>query len=146
MNQDQVELRECLQRARLNQVPIEQIFDSVQAVYGRSLIDEGIKRMKQRVNPERDKRKKFPPSLYQRLYNEQGGDCSICGKRLEIPARKNEIDHINPNESNFNGHFNLQLVHRHCNRNKSSKDMIQQSKQYGKPISELIKGGSIEET
>ena len=98
---------------------------------------------RKRVSSERDEREKFPPRMYQMLFNRQKGMCSWCEKLLNIPAtRGNEIDHIDPNRKDFNHPTNLQLLHGlPCNREKSSKDLLQQSKETGKTIQELIAPG-----
>jgi len=101
--------------------------------------------MRRRVNPERDKREKFPPRLYQRLFDAQGGICPWCDKPLDIPAKRNEIDHADPNEQTFNKYSNLQLLHKHCNREKSSMSIQEQSKETGKPFTELIRTPPEEE-
>lgn len=97
---------------------------------------------RQRVNPERDKRQRFPKSEYQRLFDSQKGFCACgCSEHLLVPAIKNEIDHIDPNRQDFNHRSNLQLLLPEHNRNKSSKSVLQQSKESGRTMQEIIKPG-----
>lgn len=93
--------------------------------------------MRERVNPEREKRIHFPKSMYQKLYDQQGGKCPRCPEPLLIPARKNEIDHRDPNRQDFNHRDNLALMHPHCNKKKSSKSLLQQSKETGENFTDL---------
>jgi hypothetical protein len=103
---------------------------------------------RRRVNPERDPRDKTSPSEKQKMFNTQKGFCPICHFFLYVPAtdRRNEVDHIDPNRQDFNHQTNKQLVHGiPCNRKKSSKDLIQQSKESGKTIQEIIEPGYTRE-
>ena len=76
----------------------------------------------------RPERIKFPPSMYQKLFDDQKGICPECQSLLDFPAKRNEIDHKNPNEPRFNERFNLQLLHKSCNREKSAMTIQEQSK------------------
>lgn len=103
---------------------------------------------RQRVNPNRDEREKATPAEKQKMFNTQKGICPVCNRLLFIPAsdRRNEVDHIDPNREDFNHRTNKQLVHGDpCNRHKSSKDLIQQSKETGKMIQEIIEPGFTRE-
>lgn len=95
---------------------------------------------RERVNPQRDKRQKFPPRKYQQLFDKQRGWCPICVERLLVPARRNAIDHIDPNRQDFNHTSNLQLLHPQCNLRKSSKSIQEQAKENGKTFREILKG------
>ena len=104
---------------------------------------------RQRVNPERDAKDKTSPSEKQKMFNAQKGFCPICNEILFIPAtdRRNEVDHIDPNRQDLNHRTNKQLVHGvPCNRKKSSKDLIQQSKESGKTVQELIQPGFTDDS
>jgi CRISPR/Cas system Type II protein with McrA/HNH and RuvC-like nuclease domain len=109
--------------------------------------DAAVKALnRERVNVNRDERKdKYPKRYYQILFDRQKGICPYCGKHLFVPAtRGNEIDHIDPNRTDFNHPTNLELLHGvPCNREKSSKDVFQQSKESGKMVSEILKPGFI---
>ena len=109
--------------------------------HGYSNFDIAVRLLnRERVNPDRDIRDKTSLSEKQKMFNTQKGICPVCNKLLFIPAtdRRNEIDHIDPNRTDFNHRTNKQLVHGDpCNRKKSSKDLIQQSKESGKTIQEI---------
>ncbi len=87
---------------------------------------------------DRPKRIKFSPSVYRRLFDAQEGICPECQSHLDVPAKKNEIDHKNPNEERFNEFFNLQLLHKSCNREKGAMSIQEQSKASGRPMTELV--------
>lgn len=108
--------------------------------YGYSAFDEAVRTLNRErlANPTREERKKFPPKLYQRLYDCQKGICRFCGTHLDVPAKKNEIDHIDPNRQDLNSSSNLQLLHITCNRVKSCRTVYEQSKHTGKSISEIL--------
>ncbi len=89
-------------------------------------------------NPAREKRQRFPPSMYQKLFDAQEGFCNECGEFLAVPATKNEIDHKDPNRQDFNHPSNLQLLHRSCNREKGASTIQEQSKATGKTMRELV--------
>ena len=123
----------------LNLAECESALREIRSRAGYSIFDAVVKKLnRERVNPERQQRKRFPTSVYQRLYDKQGGDCRECGDRLFVPARKNEIDHIDPNREDFNHPSNLQLLHPKCNREKSSKSVYEQSKASGRSFEEII--------
>jgi hypothetical protein len=109
--------------------------------YGTSEFDFSVKKlMRERVNSDRDKRIKFPNSLYQKKFDRQGGICACgCGERLIVPARSNHMDHCDPNRTDLNHSSNLQLMLPVHNLRKSSKPIQQQSKESGKPFTELIR-------
>jgi 5-methylcytosine-specific restriction endonuclease McrA len=113
--------------------------------YGYGNFDTAVRMLnRERVNKNRDPREKnFPKSMYQKLFDRQKGRCLYCNDHLFVPANKgNEIDHIDPNRQDFNHPSNLQLLHGDpCNRSKSSKDIIKQSKESGKLVTEIIQPG-----
>lgn len=118
----------------------------IRAKHGYGNFDQAVKALnRERIDPAREKRIKWPKGLYQKLYDAQGGICPACKRHLYVPAnRGNEIDHIDPNRADFNHRTNLQLVHGvPCNRKKSSKDVFQQSKETGKGVGELLSPGFI---
>ncbi len=93
---------------------------------------------RERIPVDRPKRIKFPPTMYQRLFDDQGGMCPECQEHLDVPAKKNEIDHINPHEEKFNERFNLQLLHSSCNREKSAMTVLEQSKSSGETMETIL--------
>ena len=106
------------------------LLESARDEIGVSLFKRITREMnREKVNRQRDKRQKFPPGLYQKLFDKQNGICPPCKELLLIPAKRNEIDHINPNETHFNAEWNLQLLHPACNREKGSKSMYEQMKE-----------------
>jgi CRISPR/Cas system Type II protein with McrA/HNH and RuvC-like nuclease domain len=109
--------------------------------YQRSVWDAAMKQLKRErlENYGRDPRKKFPPRMYQRLFDMQRGVCRFCNNHLDVPAKKNEIDHIDPSRQDFNTPSNLELLHVACNRVKSSRTLYEQSKLTGKPLTEILK-------
>lgn len=109
---------------------------------GYSQFDRAVRSlMKERLtNLERQHRKHFSPSTYQKLFDRQKGVCSYCDEPLLIPARKNEIDHFDPNAEEFNSPRNLQLLHSQCNRKKAAQSPSEQSKQQGKTVLEMREG------
>ena len=111
---------------------------------GTSEFDRAVKSlMRERVSVTREKRKRFPPSMYQRLYDKQTGDCPWCNERLLVPARKNAIDHKDPNRQDFNSVQNLQLLHPNCNSKKSAKSIHEQSKATGRTYEQLLGDDTI---
>ena len=118
----------------------ETVLRDIRKRIGYSGFDSIVKRMmRERVNSEREKRKRFPPREYQRLYDAQRGICPLCPDPLFIPAKRNEIDHKDPNRSDLNHHSNLQLAHPSCNRSKSSKSILERSKETGETFTSLIR-------
>jgi 5-methylcytosine-specific restriction endonuclease McrA len=97
---------------------------------------------RERVNPEREKRQRFAPGVYRRLFDKQKGYCPECGDHLFVPAKNNEVDHVDPNREDFNHATNLQLLHPDCNRRKSSKSIYEQSKHSGRPFTSIIGAAS----
>jgi CRISPR/Cas system Type II protein with McrA/HNH and RuvC-like nuclease domain len=123
----------------------ESALREIRRLAGYANFDAVVKKLnRERIDPERVKRKRFPKSMYQRLYDKQQGVCPLCDNRLNIPATKNEIDHISPGEEQFNGVANLQLTHPMCNRKKSSKSVLQQSKESGRSFVSIVSRGEIE--
>lgn len=113
---------------------------ALQAEYGYSEFFNTIKKIsKERLqNDNRPARIKFSWSKYRRLYTQQNGICSWCDDTMPLIRGQIEIDHINPNASNFNDDSNLQVLHKHCNREKSSKSIQEVSKETGKTFVEQL--------
>lgn len=109
--------------------------------YGTSSFDAALRVMKKErlENYGREKRKRFPPKMYQRLFDMQKGVCRFCGHHLDVPAKKNEIDHIDPSRQDFNSPSNLELLHVQCNKIKAARTVYQQSKLTGQPFSQILK-------
>jgi len=111
--------------------------------YGTSNFDHALRTLKRErlENYTREVRQKFPPKMYQRLYDLQGGICAWppCRQHLNVPAKKNHIDHVDPNRTDLNHPSNLQLLHPACNQIKSCRTLYEQSKLTGKPVSEILK-------
>jgi hypothetical protein len=135
-----------IQKARTYGLSHEQLLQAFELAIGRSdfrrLMDKQ-KNAKLQAS-DRPERKKFPWSLYKRLYERQAGLCPWCCGAMILLRGKVEIDHINPNADDYNGRDNLQLLHSHCNREKSGMSIEQQSKHTGKSFVELI-GQPVEE-
>ena len=93
------------------------------------------------------KRKHYTPAFKQRLYDLQGGACPWCPKPLLIPARKNEVDHINPNlaDDERENRKNLCLAHPVCNQSKNAKTLYQVAKETGMTITEILSKGDHSE-
>jgi hypothetical protein len=107
---------------------------------GASYVRDGIRRYnRQKLHVEgREKRQRFSKGMYQRLFDQQKGVCPACEEPLFIPARRNQIDHINPEVvQGFNRPGNLQLLHPLCNQQKAAKTLLEQSKHSGKTMREL---------
>ena len=115
---------------------------AVRAKHGYSNYREAFKITdRERLQVEgRPERIHFPPAMYQRLFNDQEGLCPECQSLLEIPAKRNEIDHRDPNRvDGFNKRSNLQLLHKSCNREKSASSVQSQSKGSGKTFEEILR-------
>ena len=113
---------------------------------GYSKFDDAVRTLnRERLEaPREQKRKAFPWSLYGKLYARQSGICPWCDTPMVLlrsQKHKVEVDHINPNLADFNAASNLQLLHMECNRKKSAKSLLEQSKETGKTVGELLGGG-----
>jgi len=110
--------------------------------YGETEFNNAIRKIKRKklqiAKEQREKRIKFSWTTYKKLYNKQRGICPLCNESMPFIKGEIHIDHKNPNETNFNAEYNLQVVHKQCNLQKSSKSLIKQSKFYGKTITELL--------
>lgn len=115
---------------------------ALRAKYGTSPFDHAIKKLnRQRLDAgqQREKRQHFSPRMYQLLFDKQKGICLRCDKVLDVPAKRNEIDHINPNRvGDFNSFANLQLLHSSCNRSKGANSIHEESKATGKGYVEIL--------
>jgi 5-methylcytosine-specific restriction endonuclease McrA len=96
----------------------------------------------------REKQKSYPWREYARLYKNQNGICGICQNPMTLikKAQHLEMDHKNPNLTGeaFEAESNRQVTHWKCNREKGSKNLVQQSKKYHRTIMDL-NGGSDEQ-
>ena len=77
----------------------------------------------------------------------QKGICPRCKNHLDVPAKRNEVDHISPaiEGSAFNRIENLRLCHSQCNREKSANTVFEESKATGQPVDEILRGGRTED-
>jgi hypothetical protein len=106
---------------------------------GYSTFDHAIRSLnRERLsNRDRQKRKRFSPKVYQQLFDRQNGDCPYCESRLLVPARRNVIDHFDPNAEDFNAQGNIRLVHPGCNAEKGAMTPIELAKKLGRPLTTL---------
>lgn len=113
---------------------------SLRTKYGTGEFDHSIKTLnRERLeNYNRPKRISFKWSLYRKLYRKQFGLCGICEAEMALIKGKVSMDHKNPNAEDFNDESNLQVTHVRCNLEKSSKSIPEQSKETGKPFTELV--------
>lgn len=100
---------------------------------------------RERIEPGREKHQQFPPTEYQRLFGKQGGVCpgyKVPPHALLIPATKNHVDRIDPHaKRGYNDKRNRQLLCPDCNKRKSSKDLLQQSRETGETIAQIVERG-----
>lgn len=118
----------------------------IRAEVGYADFDEALRAInRERLqSPRMEKRKKFAWGVIQRLYEKQAGVCPFCQEIMVLLKTKRhlvEVDHINPNRPDFNDPKNLQLLHRDCNRQKSSMSMMDQAKRLGVPMTTILNGG-----
>jgi 5-methylcytosine-specific restriction endonuclease McrA len=127
--------------------PCDDVIDVVEVVYGRSSFQPAIDRKHNRrvdAIEKRPNRKRHSKAYYQRLFDDQKGNCRkisrACSGRLLTPAKKNEIDHIDPNAAPevWDTRANHQLLCPACNREKSSMSLEDQAKSQGKTFVELL--------
>ena len=75
--------------------------------------------------PQRDdvkEEKISKPSVKERLYEVQGGNCNGCGTSMEM--RNFDVDHIIPQSKGGGNYYeNYQLLCGHCNRTKGDRPM-----------------------
>jgi 5-methylcytosine-specific restriction endonuclease McrA len=122
------------------EILIEQL-DRLTAEYGESAFSYALQLRKRRrlENRRRSQRKRFAWSKYQKLYRRQRGICPLCRKEMVLLNGEVEIDHRDPNRAEgFNDDENLQLTHRRCNREKSSRSVYRQAKRMGRNMTELL--------
>lgn len=130
---------------RLSLAETESALREIRRLAGYANFDAIVKKLnRERVNPEREKRKRFPKSTYQRLFDKQRGICPDCDKPLDIPAVRNHIDHISPEEENFNGSSNLRLIHPGCNLRKGARSVYDHAKRTGRSFEQIIGTGDHE--
>lgn len=120
----------------------ESALREIRRLAGYANFDAVVRKLnRERVNPEREKRKRFPKSLYQVLYDRQKGMCPLCNEHLRVPATQNEVDHIDPNREDLNHKTNLQLAHPGCNRSKSAESIYEQAKKSGRGFADIVAVG-----
>lgn len=114
--------------------------EELRALYGYSQFFNEVKSMsRERIqNTERAKKVHLTPSQKQRLFDRQGGICPRCKLPLDIPARKNDGDHIDPNSTNLNCMANYALLHASCNRSKGANSVYVESKFRGETTVEML--------
>lgn len=118
------------------------VLDDLDAEVGRSIYDQAVKMKNRRrleSGPTRQKRKRFPWSKYQKLYQKQGGVCWWCQSDMKLIKGQIEVDHFDPNADDFNGDTNLSVLHMDCNREKSAKTLTEQAEYLHITVTELLK-------
>lgn len=117
------------------------VLDGLDVEVGRSIYDQAVK-MKNRRRLEsgstRQKRKRFPWSKYQKLYQKRNGVCWWCQSDMKLIKGQIEVDHFDPNADDFNGEGNLSVLHMDCNREKSAKTLTEQAEYLGITVKELL--------
>ena len=111
------------------------------ASYGRCEFRRAVKELEQRrlEVSRRERRKRFAWSKHQMLYSMQKGVCPLCLELMPLLKGEVEIDHKDPNRTpGFNSDENLQLTHRRCNREKSSRSVYEQAKKGGQIVIDLV--------
>lgn len=123
---------------------VQELIDKLDTLieqYGEQTFKQAVKSInRRRIDKNRDNRVSFSWREYGRLYKKQRGVCPICDKFLPLIKGQLHIDHINPNEKDFNNPSNRQVVHPGCNLSKSSKSIYGQSKTYGKTYKQILGG------
>ena len=116
--------------------------EELQTKYGRHSFKSAIKTLNRRKidQSQREPRKTFPWSKYKKLYYIQRGICSYCDEPMFLRKGEVEIDHRDPNRLDFNADSNLQLLHKKCNRMKSSRSVPSEAKTQGKTYLHLLSG------
>jgi 5-methylcytosine-specific restriction endonuclease McrA len=118
----------------------EQLFDLRQRyeayAFTRAIL--AVKRKKPGMEV-REKRKKFPWSVYCRLYEHQRGVCPLCQQVMVLLRGEVVIDHRDPTRADFNAVENLQLTHRACNRAKSATTPYEDAKARGNTILAFVR-------
>lgn len=117
------------------------VLDTLDAEVGRSIYDEAV-RIKNRRRLEsgstRQKRKNFPWSKCEKLYEKKKGVCWWCQSDMKLLRSEIELEHFDPNAENFNADENLSVMHKACNREKGSKTLTEQAEYLGITVKELI--------
>jgi len=88
-------------------------------------------------------RRRWPPSVVERLYSQQGGLCGCgCGADLGTNPRLIEVDHVTAlwrgGEDTFD---NLQLLTKPCHRAKTNREARERAK--GKRLQRWGAGGRL---
>jgi len=89
-------------------------------------------------NTTREKRKPISWGVIARHYKIQRGVCAWCNKDMKLIRSEVEGDHINCNAQDFNDDKNIQVLHKSCNREKSSMSIAEQSKHKGTTYREIL--------
>lgn len=107
-------------------------------------VTQKLNRERLNVDKEaRGERRRYRPAEYKRLYHRQHGICLICDAPMAMPRNwpgDLEMDHVDPNATDWDSEGNRQVVHAKCNREKSSKTPHQMSKETGKTVVEMLPG------
>ena len=114
----------------------------IRRLAGTSNYDAAVKHInrKRLLSDGREPRKKFSFATLKKLYHRQRGKCPLCRKDMALIRSELEIDHRDPNAADFNNESNLQVTHKKCNREKSSKSIMEQVKESGQTITEMVDG------
>jgi hypothetical protein len=135
-----------IQKARTWGVTHDQLADTFERAIGRTDFErflETRKNAKLQPGNLREKRKHYSPSYKQKLYDHQGGACPWCPEPLFIPAKRNEVDHINVNlpPEEYETRKNHCLAHPKCNRSKNATSLADLSKRTGITMVEILSKG-----
>lgn len=130
----------------VNIVELEKELRRIRDEAGWGNFDYVIKKlMRERVNPEREKRKQPSPAKKQKWFDRQHGICACgCGGALLIPARLNHADHFNPDDTqDFNGMRNMRLLLPQHNLEKSDRTPHEVAKQTGRTVATQIEESGL---
>lgn len=116
------------------------------AKYGRSSCERVMKNWnRKRLDVVgRTERKRYPWSEYKRIYEQQRGVCPICNLPMAFIRGQIDMDHRNPNLTGeeFEARSNRAVTHSSCNRSKGALSVAQQTKRYGRTMTDILSGGS----
>lgn len=119
---------------------IQSTFSSLASKYGKSMLvrEMTVYRKQKRSVEFPNYRIKLSPAQRSKIYERQDAVCRICVEYMAFHDM--EIDHIQSLASGGKNEMkNYQGVHRHCNREKSSKSLSQIAKEQNKTILEQLK-------
>jgi len=124
----------------MEELPCIIALKKVRSVYGTSEFDRAVKTlMRERLkNPGREKRKRIPPRLKEKLYAKQGGKCANpkCDQHFRIDEL--EGDHIDCNRQDFNSPRNWQLLCKPCNSMKNAMTVEEWTKYTGQTTAQVL--------